>query len=140
VDCDLSNSDLSNSAFKEVHFESCKMLGLNFKDSIPFLLKIDFYNCNLSHSSFFKLPLKNSVFKNCNLEEVDFEECDLSSANFSNSKLLNAQFYKSKLLKTDFSKAMDFSINPEDNFMKGAIFNRNSLEGLLHNHKLKILD
>ena len=57
INCNLSNSKLNYTAFKGVLFEKCKLLGVNFNDCNPFLLKFTFIDCDLTLASFYQPPL-----------------------------------------------------------------------------------
>ena len=75
--CELSNAKLNDTAFRNIQFAGCKMLGLHFENCNPFLLEMSFEDCNLSHASFYQLTLKNSIINNSILHEADFTEADL---------------------------------------------------------------
>jgi uncharacterized protein YjbI with pentapeptide repeats len=114
------------------------MLGLNFHDCKDFLLSFRFSDCQLNLSSFQKLKLKRISFIRCNLEEVDFTEADLSGAIFDECNLHRAIFQDTNLTKADFYSAFDYSIDPEANRMKKAIFSRQGVLGLLNKYDLTI--
>jgi hypothetical protein len=44
-------------AFRDIKFKGCKMLGLNFEDCNEFGLSFNFENCSLNHSSFYKIKV-----------------------------------------------------------------------------------
>lgn len=140
IDCNLSNVNLVNTTFKEVKFSHCKLIGLAFHTCNSFLMDFSFYDCNLNFSIFTELKLIGQVFKACNLSEADFSDCDLSNSKFVDCNLERTIFSRTNLQKADFSTATHFSIDPENNMVKGAIFSSDMLEGLLHKYKLKILN
>lgn len=129
--CNLSSVILNQTALREVIFVSCKMLGVHFDSCNPFLFSVNFDNCILNLSSFYKVKLKGIKFKNCSLQEVDFSESDLSNSSFDNCDLLQAVFDSSVLEKADFRTAINFAINPERNKIKKARFSFQGLPGLL---------
>lgn len=137
-DCDFSNIHLGNTAFREVSFKDCKLLGTRFDECNDFLLKMDFEGCQLQLSSFFGLPLKNCRFENCQLNEVDFTDADLSSAVLRKCDLNQTIFENTRLHKADLRQSYGFSIDPEVNPIHEARFSKDSLEGLLHKHNLRI--
>ena len=102
-------------------------------------MDFSFFDCNLSFSIFSNLKLAGQVFVSCKMEEVDFGDCDLSKSKFDECNLERAIFSRTNLEKADFSTAINFSIDPDNNTMTGAIFSKDNLEGLLQKHKLKIL-
>ena len=101
----------------------------------PCFLKLLLFNFL---SSFFGLPLKSCRFENCQLNEVDFTDADLSSAVLRNCDLNQTIFENTRLHKADLRQSYGFSIDPEVNPIHEARFSKDSLEGLLHKHNLRI--
>jgi uncharacterized protein YjbI with pentapeptide repeats len=77
-------------------------------------------------------------FKDSNLQEVDFTDSDLSESKIINCDLLNAHFENTNLEKVDFRESINIQIDPNINNIKNAIFNMESLPGLLTNYNIKI--
>lgn len=138
IDCNFSNAIVANTAFKNVDFINCKMIGVKFNECDAFLLQFVFKECHLNFSSFYQLKIPKTVFNSCNLEEVDFTESNLQNADFDNSNLKGAIFEETNLEKSDFRTAINFDINPEKNYLKGAKFSKQNIVGLLSNHKIII--
>jgi uncharacterized protein YjbI with pentapeptide repeats len=158
VDCDLSNLDLSGfgfsecrfsgcnvslakisqTAFKDIRFVECKLMGLHFENCNTFLFAIECDRCTLNLSSFYKLNLKRSQFKNCTLQEVDFTESDLSSSILDCCDLTGAIFEHTILEKTDFRSAYNYSIDPEKNRIRKARFSLSGVGGLLEKYGIEI--
>lgn len=136
--CNLSMASINNTAFREVAFTECKLLGLHFNTCNDFLFSVNFKDCLLNLSSFYKLRLKKNKFINCTLHEVDFVESDLSNAVFDNCDLRGAIFDKSILEKADFRTAYNYSINPENNRLKKARFSLSGVAGLLDKYEILI--
>ena len=65
--CDLSNVNLNNTAFQEVYFVNCKLLGLRFDTCKLFLLEFNFNSCTLNYASFFGLKIPETKFHNSSL-------------------------------------------------------------------------
>jgi fluoroquinolone resistance protein len=151
VNCDFSNADLAHISFTECSFKGCnlsmvkvvdatfndavfrdcKMLGINFEHCNEYLFTVEFENCLLNFSSFYKRVLKKTSFRNCSLQEVDFIETDLSGSVLDLCDLTGARFENTTLDKVDFRTAYGFSINPEINKVKKAQFSLAGLPGLL---------
>lgn len=129
--CDLSMCKLHATAFRNVTFVSCKMLGMKFENCNAFLLSFSFTDCYLDYSSFYQLKIKNSTFNDCRLHEVDFSEADLSNSDFSGSDLTGAIFDDSILTKSDFRTTLHFNINPTKNKINQAKFSSENVAGLL---------
>lgn len=100
---------------------------------------MSFESCNLNYSSFYGVKLKGTKFINCVIHETDFTTADLSAVSFTNCDLLRCIFVESILEKCDFSTAFNFSIDPELNRMKKAIFSTDGLIGLLHKYQIEVV-
>jgi uncharacterized protein YjbI with pentapeptide repeats len=72
------------------------------------------------------------------MQSVDFTKCNLSAAVFDDCDLHNAIITNSNLEKADFRRAINFSIDPEKNNLKGALFSLHTVEGLLSKYNIKI--
>ena len=136
--CNMSLAKITRTAFRDVSFIDCKLLGLHFEGCNNFLFAVDFDTCFLNLSSFYKLGLKKMKFKDCSLHEVDFTESDLNTATFDNCDLAHATFDRTNLEKTDFRTSFNYSIDPEANKIKGAKFSLNGIPGLLHRYNIEI--
>jgi len=137
-DCDFSVAKLTNTILADVRFENCKMLGLNFPDCRDLLFSVDFEDCALNLSSFYKVKLKKTRFRTCQLNEVDFAEADLSSAIFENCDLAKAIFDGTSLEKADLRTAYNYSIDPDNNKIKKARFSRDGIAGLLAKYDIEV--
>ena len=84
--CDFSMVKTTKTAFREVKFKGCKLLGLHFEDCNEFLFSVSFEGYQLNLSSFYKRDLRNTEFKDCSIKEVDFTESDLAGSIFENLK------------------------------------------------------
>lgn len=143
ISCKFNNSDISlanisNTAFKDCVFENCKLVGLDFSSCNDFLFEIQFFACVLDYSVFIKKKLKKTTFSDSSLKEVDFSDCDLSNAGFDNCNLENAIFHYCNLEKTNFTTSYNYTINPEQNRMRGAKFSLQGLPGLLTKYNIEI--
>jgi fluoroquinolone resistance protein len=134
----LSNCKVTQVSFRQVKFEACKVLGVHFNTSNPFLLELIFQNCQLDYCNFYSLKLKKSVFKDCRMREVDFSQADLSGCDLLRSDLAGAIFDRSILEKADLREAVNYRIDPETNRIKGARFDLEGLPGLLGKYGIKI--
>ena len=134
----MSMAKLGKTAFKDVKFKDCKLLGLHFDHCDEFLFQVDFENCTLNLASFYKVKLKNTRFKNSTLQETDFTEADLSSALFENCDLAKVVFDNTILEKADLRTSYNYSIDPEANKIKKAKFSRAGVAGLLDKYDIEI--
>jgi fluoroquinolone resistance protein len=136
--CDLSLVKLTQTAFRDAKFIDCKLLGMRFEHCNDFLFAVDFENCNLNLSSFYKKNLKKVRVKNCTLVEADFTESDLMASVFDNCDLSRATFDHSNLEKADFRTSFNYSIDPEVNRIKKAKFSLAGIAGLLDKYDIVI--
>jgi len=77
-------------------------------------------------------------FQQCSMEEVDFTRAELNQTSFEQCDLHRAIFDQSNLEKADFRTAARYSIDPENNYLKGARFSQLGLAGLLQKYNLEI--
>jgi uncharacterized protein YjbI with pentapeptide repeats len=138
IECNWSNAKLSKVSFQNAAFISCKMIGLQFDLCNPFNLSFEFNDSILNHSSFYGISMRSTQLINCQLQEVDFSEANLSSSLLKNCNLNGAIFDNSNLGKADFSMATNYVINPDKNRLKGAVFSRENLSGLLQHSGIVI--
>ncbi|WP_127129624.1 pentapeptide repeat-containing protein [Pseudoflavitalea rhizosphaerae] len=144
IDCDFTGCNLSlakliKTGFQGVKFKECKMLGLHFEQCSEFGLAFSFHHSMLNHSSFYGLKIKKTFFEHCQLHEIDLTDADLTESKFLACDLLNASFNNTNLEKADLSGATNFTIDPERNRIKKAIFHLYELGGLLVKYDLKIV-
>ena len=136
--CDMSLAKLGNTAIRDSIFKDCKMLGLRFENCNEFGLSFSFEDCILNDSSFYKLKTKKTIFKNCRMHDIDFSEADLSACVFDKCDLKGAVFNRTTLEKADLRTAFNYSIDPELNRIKKAQFSIPSVIGLLNKYDIKI--
>jgi uncharacterized protein YjbI with pentapeptide repeats len=134
IRCDLSSANLTNTAFQEVQFKDCKLLGMPFDRCSAFLFSVAFRNCVLNYSVFFKRKMKQTSFMDCALKECDFSGAELQESSFVGCDLDLSRFDQSNLEKCDFSEARNYDIDPEINKIKGARFASQELHGLLRKY------
>jgi uncharacterized protein YjbI with pentapeptide repeats len=138
IDCNFSNAIVKDTAFKDVNFINCKIIGVNFHECDSFLLQFRFKECQLNFSSFYQLKIPKTKFEHCNLEEVDFTATNISSSLFDNCDLKGAVFEETNIEKSDFRTAFNFNVAPEQNRIKGAKFSRSNIDGLLLQYQIVI--
>jgi len=136
--CDLSSAKIRNTAFKDVVFRDCKLLGVKFENCNTFLLQFYFEGCRIDYATFYKLKLPKTTFKKCSLKEADFSNADISGSDFSNCDLSGAVFENTNIEKVDFRTAENFAIHLENNKVRKARFSQDGLKGLLSKYDLII--
>lgn len=136
--CDLSNAQVDRTGFRQVIFRGCKLLGIPFDRSHPFLLAFGFEQCRLDFAILRSLALKDTTFKHCSLVEVDLSGADLRQAVFDDCDLAGAVFDETELTGADLRTARNFLIDPTRNRIKGAHFDLHGLPGLLAQYGIKV--
>lgn len=136
--CDLSLAKLDGSVLHRAIFRQCKMLGLRFDTCSPFGLSFSFEDCRLDHASFYKTRIPGTVFRRTELTGVDFSECDLSRSVLDECELREAVFDRTLLEKADFRTALGYSIDPERNRIRKALFSLPEVSGLLDKYGIVI--
>ena len=138
--CDLSNAKLMKSSFQETIFKECKLLGLHYNDCDQLGMTVRFENCKLDHASFYQVKLNHTIFQSTSLQEVDFTEGDLRNVIFDQCDLLNATFDNTNLERANLSTALNYSIDPENNRIRGAKFSLPGVAGLLNSFQIEIVE
>lgn len=138
IECDFSMPKTADTAFRNVNFNTCKLLGIRFEDCNKFLFEVYFNGCQLDLSSFYNMDLKQAAFKKCSLKEVDFTKCDLTGIMFSDCDLAGTVFENSILEESDFRTAVNYVFDPELNRIKHAKFSQSGISGLLHKYNIDI--
>jgi fluoroquinolone resistance protein len=136
--CNFSLTILQDAGLKNIHFTGCKLMGIDFSKCNNFLFSVQFQDCNLDYSSFFKMKMKKTPFIDCSIKEVDFADTDLSMAVFKNCDLLNTSFMRTNLEKADLRSATNYSFDPDLNKIKKARFSAEGALGLLAKYNLDI--
>lgn len=138
IDCNLSSANITSSSFQDVKFIGCKILGVHFEYCNPFGFALHIEDCQLNHASFYQVALTNTRIINSKLQNVEFAEADLSRCVFDDCDFQGATFENTNLEKADFRKAINYSIHPEQNRMKGAKFSLEDVAGLLGKYSVEI--
>jgi uncharacterized protein YjbI with pentapeptide repeats len=119
---------LTNTAFNDIKFINCKLQGANFEQCNTFLFSVGFEKCILNYTSFYKRIMKKTRFSGCIIHEADFTEADLSAAVFDNCDLKDTRFENTLMEKADFRTSFNFTIDPDKNKIRKAVF---SVPGVL---------
>jgi fluoroquinolone resistance protein len=136
--CNFSLTKLNNTGLKNCTFLNSKVLGVDFSPTKDFLFSVLFKNCILDYSSFIQKKMKKTIFTDCSLKEVNFEGSDLSLSVFANCNLESAIFMHTTIEKADFSTASNYTLDPEQNKIKGAKFSQYGALGLLAKYGIEI--
>lgn len=138
INCNLALAKLINCQLNNVTFKGCKLLGINFNDCADSFFSVKFDGCLLDYSSFSGKKMAKTPFLRSSLKSVDFSGSDLTRSSFSNCDLMNTVFNKTILKEVDFLNAVNYTIDPEMNMIKGARFSLVGLTGLLNKYSIKV--
>lgn len=130
--CSLILPGIGHSTFDDVHFQECKIAGLNFGDLNTFSISLGFDRSKLLSCSFVGLELKSTSFSNSQIVDTVFRECNLQKTDFEGVLFTSTIFSRNDLTHANFKDASGFFINPCDNKLKGATFSHTSALELLH--------
>jgi fluoroquinolone resistance protein len=136
--CNLALADASDTGFQNIQFKHCKLVGLNFGKARDFLFEVNFEGCILDNAIFYKKKNKKALFKDCSMTETDLTETDLTEAKFINCNLNRAFFSRTILKAADLRSSYNYTIDPDDNMIKKAMFSIHGLPGLLAKYDIKI--
>ncbi len=135
--CNLSNIETISSAFRDIRFENCKMVGINWSSSNSFD-RIIIIDSVINYSVFQNLKLKHFECIDSTANEVDFSEADLGSSNFSNTNLRQTSFHNCNLTKANFKGATEYAINPNFTRITKAQFDLPEAVALLEAFDIKL--
>lgn len=130
--CNLSNIALNSTTFNNIDFINSKIMWLKFVDINHFLSNFNFYDCNISLSSFYGLNLKNISFEDSEIKETDFTNTNLENSNFNYCNLEKSIFSNTNLKNTNFIWSYNFTIDPNLNKLVKTKFSRENCIGLLN--------
>ena len=143
-DCNLSTVLLKGSALREVKFESCKLVGIDWTrarwPSVALSGMLAFDACILDGSSFFGLYLQELKLEACHAHDVDFAEADCEYASFIQTDFANSTFHHTRLGKADFTDALNYAIDVHTNSIAGAKFNLPEAVNLLRSLNIELVD
>lgn len=136
--CNFANAKINYVGLRDVHFANCNFTNVNFAMCDTLLFKFSFTGCILDYSKFYTLKMPNTVFTDCSIIAADFMAADITAVLFDNCNLHKSVFIDTIANKADFSNSYNFTIDPEKNKLKKAIFSTENLKGLLYRHDLVI--
>lgn len=139
IDCDLSLANMTNSLFNDVNFKGSKLIGLDFTQCNTYTFQISLDACTVDFSNFSNMDIKRNKFKTCSLKEVDFTGTNMVGIVFEECDLALSMFDRTNLSKADLSTAINYTIDPESNTIKQAIFSKEGIIGLLGKYDIRVI-
>lgn len=137
--CNLSMMKFNHVGLDNVNFKNSKLVGADFSVAKDFLFSVNFADCVLDYSTFARKKNRKAKFVSCSLKGTDFTETDLTLASFKQCNLSGAVFMRTVLAQANLSEAYNFSIDPEQNNVRKALFSSSGLSGLLHKYDIVVV-
>ncbi len=144
-DCDLSLIHVKDSIFAGTKFEDCKIVGVNWAEArwtqIGLLDgSIHFSGCAINYSTFIGVNLKKATLTKCSAHDVDFSESNLTGVNCSYTDFMESRFSQTNLTEADFTHATNYTINIQQNKIKGAKFSLPEAMALLYSLEIILVE
>ncbi|OCB74835.1 pentapeptide repeat-containing protein [Flavobacterium crassostreae] len=134
--CNFEHANINHVAFRGVHFNYCKIIGVNFAMCDALIFEVHFKNSILDFSKFYTLKMKRTPFEQCSMVAVDFMNTDLTEAFFDRCDLYRAEFANATAIKANFRTSYNYTIDPEKTKIKKALFSMDGIKGLLTKHNI----
>jgi fluoroquinolone resistance protein len=136
IDCDFKGSVLSaidpiGSRFLRPGFSQCKVIGFDWAKTTK-LQDLSFTECQIDYSNFSSLQLPRVRMVRCSAKEVRFNETSAVDGVFTETDFQGSTFFKSDLSRSDFRRAKNYSIDLNNNVIKGARFSLPEALSLLY--------
>jgi uncharacterized protein YjbI with pentapeptide repeats len=136
--CNFAHAKVNYVSLRDVQFTGCDFTGVNFAMLDTLLFKFGFKDCTLDYTKFYTLKFRSTIFENCSIVAADFMNADITGVMFNNCNLHKSVFTDTVANKTDFSTSYNFTIDPEKNKLKKAVFSEAGLKGLLTRYEIVI--
>lgn len=136
ISCNFNEAKINYVSLRDASFTDCNFSNVNFSMVDSLLFGVEFKDCILDYAKFYTLKIKGIIFSNCSLTAVDFMSTDLTGVIFDNCNLHKAVFVDAVANKADFTTSYNFSIDPERNQLKKAMFSEAGLKGLLDKYDI----
>lgn len=124
----FSNVDLSERSYKNVIFNNCSLVGVDFNSS--FLENVTFTSCNLSYSNFSGCNLKEVTFNTCKMDDASINEVKWKKITFDNCSLNGCEFFQTKLKDIDVSNCQIKDLRVPIEALKGLVVSYEQAIGL----------
>lgn len=134
----LNNNKLDGVRFLGVVFLDSELISLNFTKINQFVIDINIENSYLKYCNFSDLNLGKMKIQSSSLIESICFQTNFEKGSFKGTDLNGTTFDRCNLEKVDFRGSENYTINLNENKIKGAIFSEDGLAGLLKNFEIKI--
>lgn len=85
----------------------------------------------MEYALFVDTRLRNTIFDRCEMSNTAFDRADIAGSLFMACNLEGASFAGSHLERADFSEAYNYTLRPEECFLKKTVFSEEGLRGLV---------
>ncbi|MCB9197916.1 MAG: pentapeptide repeat-containing protein [Flavobacteriales bacterium] len=145
IDCDFNSCNLSNVTILETSFQNCyftetKLIGINFSNVNSFLFAIKCERSDLSFTYFERNDLTKCSFEYCSFREAQMTQVKAGKVPFNYSDLTGVIFDDCELTGASFIEVDSLVLDPQLNRIKNISISRSSLEGLLTELRLNVID
>lgn len=130
--------NMEGSRLQEVTFNESKIVGGEFYKCDKTFFSVRFVKSILMACNFSELKMKRTSFQGSKIKECYFNDTQLAEADFSQTDLQGTIFHHCDLSKADFREAENYSINPQSNLLKKAVFSAAEALSLLSFFDIKI--
>jgi fluoroquinolone resistance protein len=130
--CNLSLVEIRNTAFLDVHFRDCKMIGIAWS-AVGGFLTAGYERCALNNNIFSDMNLARFTFTSCSLVEASFHNTKLRHANFDDCDLSGCMFSQADLSFADFTTSRNYYVNATENTLHKTRFSLPEAVSLLAN-------
>ncbi len=138
LNCDLSLAKFRKCKMDSVLFKESKVLGADFSECIDFLFSIKMEDCIADYALFTNRKMEKTTFRNTSLKNTVFSGADISESKFIHCDLEGAIFEHTNCKGTDFVSAINYIIDPAQNYIKHAKFSIYGTMGLLTKYDIII--
>ncbi|QEN08339.1 pentapeptide repeat-containing protein [Oceanispirochaeta crateris] len=130
-ECELTLLKVDNAGFSNCQFTESMLQGINFSECNTPLFYPDFEKCEIRHCFFSNMDLKKKVFRDSKFQDCEFFRIDFREADFSRTAFSETPFSECDLRKANFTEARGYTIQPEQNKLRGAVFSYPDVTALL---------
>lgn len=120
--CEISLPHLLGCGLKNILFQNCKLVGVDFTRCSPRFFRVVFEDCLIDTCNFSGVELSSTPFLRCTIRETRFVESRLEKARFDGSDLERTLFHQCDLRQASFIGAKNYTIHPTINRLEGTHF------------------
>lgn len=136
--CDLSLVKVDACRLHNTLFKECKIIGIEFYKCDKTLFSLQLQHCIAMSCNFSEMKMKKSSFQGSKIIECYFDGTQLMESNFRETDLQRTIFRHCDLSQADFSEAKNYSIDPQSNILRKALFTLPEALSLLNFFDIKI--